>query len=120
MRKSSPKPWISFSSTRAKASGVTSRPVMPVPPVVMTQSTDGSAIQRRSTASIRSASSFSISRVTQRCPAASILCCSVSPERSEARSRVSETVSTAMFTGRKVRLSSIGMGALLRLLLPQI
>jgi hypothetical protein len=36
-RKISPKPGMSFSFTRLRASGVTSRPVRPVPPVEMIQ-----------------------------------------------------------------------------------
>ena len=44
-RNNSPNPGISFSQTDASASGVTSRPVTPVPPVVITTSIWSSAIQ---------------------------------------------------------------------------
>ena len=47
MWNSSQKPSMRFSNSGSSASGVTSRPVKPVPPVVMTTSTSGSAIQRR-------------------------------------------------------------------------
>jgi hypothetical protein len=51
-----------FSKTRENASGVTSRPVIPVPPVVITTSIRASAIQPLSFASISPASSFTIVR----------------------------------------------------------
>ena len=70
IRNSSPNPSIRLSSTRSNASGVTSRPVMPVPPVVITTSIAGSAIQPRSRCSIRSASSRSIARSTTMVPGA--------------------------------------------------
>ena len=43
-RKISPKPSMRFSNSPSSASGVTSRPVTPVPPVVITTSTLGSSI----------------------------------------------------------------------------
>src|SRR5210317_1394913 len=51
-RKVSPKPSIVLSSSGLTASGVPSRPVTPVPPVVMTTSTSVSAIQPATTARI--------------------------------------------------------------------
>ena len=45
MWKTVEKPSISFSNSGRIASGVTSRPVKPVPPVVITTSMAGSAIQ---------------------------------------------------------------------------
>src|SRR3984957_16349508 len=107
MRNSSPKPSMRFSSTRSNASGVTSRPVTPVPPLVITTSICGSAIQVRSCRSIAPASSFSIARAASRCPALVIRSTSASPDVSFAGVRVSETVSTAMLTGMNARLSSM-------------
>src|SRR4051794_38812848 len=106
MRNSSPKPSMRFSITWSKASGVTSRPVIPVPPVVITTSISGSAIQRRSRASIAAVSSFSIARAAILCPALTMRSARVSPDVSLAAVRVSDTVRTAMLTGMKGRLSS--------------
>ncbi len=84
---------------RARASGVTSRPVTPVPPVVITTSTAGSAIHWRSWAAIASRSSRTMARAASSWPAAAMRSASVSPERSSAAVRVSETVSTAIRKG---------------------
>ncbi len=54
------KPSIRFSNSGSSASGVTSRPVKPVPPVVMIASTPGSAIQALTCARILSTSSVTI------------------------------------------------------------
>jgi hypothetical protein len=53
IRNSSPKPVISLSSNGRTASGVLSRPVIPVPPVTSTTATAGSAIQPDITARTR-------------------------------------------------------------------
>src|SRR5579883_3609748 len=55
-------------------------------------------------------SSRTMARAAMRWPAASARCCKVSPERSSAALRVSDTVNSAMLTGRNGRswLSGIG------------
>ncbi len=98
IRNSSPKPGISFSATRSSASGVTSRPVTPVPPVLITTSTAGSSIQAWSFAAIRSASSVTSARAASWWPAPVRRSTSRSPERSSAGVRLSETVSTAILS----------------------
>ena len=65
MWKAIEKPSIRFSNSGSIASGVTSRPVKPVPPVVMIASTPGSAIHRLTTARIASTSSVTISRAAR-------------------------------------------------------
>ena len=62
-------PGNGFSTTRSSASGVTSRPVTPVPPVVITTSTRGSSIHWRSRATIRSSSSGTSARSASSWPA---------------------------------------------------
>src|SRR6185503_3149190 len=101
------KPSMRFSNSGFTASGVTSRPVKPVPPVVMTTSTPASAIQLSTLARICVRSSVTISRFTSAWPASRIISSSTSPDLSVALSRVSETVSVAMRSGLKVKLSSI-------------
>src|SRR3569623_1195063 len=96
--------------TRSSASGVTSRPVTPVPPVEITQSTSGSSIQACSAATIVSASSRRILRSARIWPALAKRATSVSPERSSASVRVAEPRRTAMRTGRNAALASIGTG----------
>ena len=59
------KPSIRFSNNGSTASGVTSRPVKPVPPVVMTTSTPASAIHFLTTPRIASTSSVAISRAAR-------------------------------------------------------
>src|SRR5579859_281582 len=109
-RKTSPKPGMVFSNTASKASGVTSRPVTPVPPVETTTSIAGSAIQRRSWASIAVRSSRRISRAATWWPSRRISSASVSPDLSLEAVLVSETVRTAILTGRNGLLSSsLGM-----------
>src|SRR5690242_7875072 len=93
------KPSMRFSNNGSIASGVTSRPVKPVPPVVITTSTPGSAIQRLTTPRIASTSSVTISRAARRWPAAVRRSASTCPDLSSANARVSETVSTAMLRG---------------------
>ena len=57
------KPSMRFSNKGSTASGVTSRPVKPVPPVVMMTSIAGSAIHALTRARISSTSSVTIARV---------------------------------------------------------
>src|SRR5487761_1792141 len=90
-----------------KASGVMSRPVTPVPPVEITTSTSGSAIQVRSVATNALCSSLTMRLAAMRWPALVARSTSVRPDLSDASSRVSETVRIAMLTGTKGRLSSI-------------
>ena len=107
------KPSISFSNSGRTASGVTSRPVNPVPPVEMTTSMLASAIQARTWARIASTSSLTMALAASSWPAAASICTSVSPDVSSLALRVSDTVSTAMRTGMNGRLgSSLGMGEL--------
>src|SRR6266581_1502133 len=88
-----------FSNSGSTASGVTSRPVNPVPPVVMTTSTAGSAIQRCTCARIASISSRTMRRSATTWPADRMRSTRVAPDLSSFSSRVSETVSTAIFSG---------------------
>ena len=69
MWKTVEKPSTSFSNSGFTASGVTSRPVKPVPPVVMTTSTAGSAIQPCTLALISGTSSLTIARAASSVPA---------------------------------------------------
>ena len=66
MRNSVEKPSMRFSNSGSIASGVTSRPVKPVPPVVMMTSIAGSAIQAFTCARIFSTSSVTIARAADR------------------------------------------------------
>ncbi len=66
MWKAMEKPSIRFSNSGSTASGVTSRPVNPVPPVVMMASTPSSAIHRLMMTRIASMSSTMISRAASR------------------------------------------------------
>ena len=93
------KPSMRFSNSGSTASGVTSRPVKPVPPVVMTTSIDGSAIQAFTRARIFSTSSVTMARSATAWPAFSMRSASVAPDLSSASARVSDTVSTAIFSG---------------------
>ena len=70
MWKAIEKPSIRFSNSGSIASGVTSRPVKPVPPVVMMASTPASAIHRLTMTRIASTSSMMISRAASVWPAA--------------------------------------------------
>ena len=94
-----------FSNSGSIASGVTSRPVKPVPPVVMMTSMPGSAIHRLMTRRMASTSSVVISRAASLWPAAVSRSASVVPDLSSASERVSETVSTAMLSGMNVFVS---------------
>ena len=93
------KPSMRFSNSASAASGVTSRPVKPVPPVDMIASMPGSAIHARSCARIASTSSCTMARPPRTCPAFSSRSARVAPDLSSSRLRVSETVSTAIFSG---------------------
>jgi hypothetical protein len=62
IRNSVAKPSMRFSNNDSTASGVTSRPVKPVPPVEMITSTSGAAIHRFTCARIASTSSSTIAR----------------------------------------------------------
>src|SRR6266481_546501 len=90
------KPSIRFSNSGSTASGVTSRPVKPVPPVVRMTSTPGSAIHRLTALRIASTSSVTISRAASLWPAAVRRSDSVVPDLSSTSARVSEIVNTAM------------------------
>src|SRR2546429_263189 len=68
MWKTVEKPSTSFSNSGFTASGVTSRPVKPVPPVVMTTSTAGSSIQPCTLALISGTSSLTRARAAHPCP----------------------------------------------------
>ncbi|MNT29427.1 hypothetical protein D3C72_1651650 [compost metagenome] len=98
-RNSSPKPSICLSSKQATASGVLSRPVNPVPPVISTTWMPSSAIQFATCARILYRSSLSRLRSLRVWPASSKRLTSNWPEVSLAYSRVSLTVSTAIFRG---------------------
>ena len=63
------KPSISLSNSGRTASGVTSRPVRPVPPVVTTASIIGSAIHLRITARMAFTSSGTMALSASSCPA---------------------------------------------------
>src|ERR1043165_1809175 len=106
-RNSVAKPSMRFSNKGSSASGVTSRPVKPVPPVVMTTSIAGSAIQAFTWARIFSTSSVTIVRAATAWPARSMRSTSVAPDLSSASARVSDTVSTAIFKGMNWRDSSM-------------
>src|SRR5690606_9182541 len=100
IRNISPKPCISLSSSTATASGVPSRPVTPVPPVVITTSTPGSAIHADTTARIAYTSSLTMRFSASRWPLAVTRSTRSAPDLSVASVRVSETVSTAIDSGR--------------------
>src|SRR6185437_15651477 len=89
------------------ASGVTSRPVTPVPPVEITTSISGSAIQALSWATIAAWSSRTIFLAATLWPSRTIMSARLRPDLSSASVRVSETVRTAILTGRNGRDSSI-------------
>src|SRR5712691_5029593 len=95
-----------FSNSGSTASGVTSRPVNPVPPVVMTTSIAGSAIQRCTCSRIACVSSRTMPRSANVWPADRMRSVRVAPDLSSASSRVSETVSTANFSGTNGFVSS--------------
>src|SRR5215510_1242318 len=107
MWKAIEKPSMRFSNNGSTASGVTSRPVKPVPPVVMTTSTAGVSIHSFTRARIASTSSRTIVRSNTIWPAALMRSESVAPDLSSARSRVSEMVSTANLSGTNGLLGSI-------------
>jgi hypothetical protein len=107
MWNSAEKPSISFSNSGLTASGVTSRPVKPVPPVVITTSTAGSLIQRFTCFRIALGSSSTMACSASSWPASSIMLISSGPDLSVLWVRVSDTVSTAIRTGMKGLLSSM-------------
>src|SRR5262249_2175018 len=96
-----------FSKSGSIASGVTSRPVKPVPPVLMTTSTAGSAIHCRTRARIFSTSSVTMARSATAGPAFSMRSTNLAPGWSPARARVSDTVNTAIFSGTNCLLLSM-------------
>ncbi|MOA19938.1 hypothetical protein D3C78_1403490 [compost metagenome] len=100
-RNNSPKPSTCLSSRQLTASGVLSRPVKPVPPVISTTCTSSSAIHCATWARMRYRSSLSSTRAARLCPAACRRSTSKPPEVSVSRVRVSLTVRTAMFRGTK-------------------
>src|SRR5580700_6875564 len=105
-RNSAEKPSIFFSNSGSTASGVTSRPVKPVPPVVMITSITGSAIQPLMRARIASMSSATIERSATTWPAPRMRCTRSAPDLSSLIERVSETVSTAILSGMNFLVSS--------------
>src|SRR4051794_1083662 len=92
-------PSIRFWNSGSTASGVTSRPENPVPPVVTIASIEGSATQRITVARIAWMSSLTTARSAQRCPSVSISDLSRAPAVSVSSVRVSETASTAIDSG---------------------
>src|SRR5271169_3094204 len=90
-----------FSNNGSTASGVSSLPVKPVPPVVITTSIFLSLIHAFTLARIALMSSFTSARAARLWPAPSMRSCNSAPDLSSARSRVSETVSTAIASGTK-------------------
>lgn len=106
------KPSISFSNSGFTASGVTSRPVKPVPPVVITTSMPGSLIQRLTCFRIAFGSSSTMACSATSWPASWIMLTRSGPDLSVLWVRLSETVSTAMRTGMKGRVSSMRFMAL--------
>jgi hypothetical protein len=68
-RKVSPKPGMSLSSSGSTASGVVSRPVKPVPPVISTPCTRSSAIQFATRARMRYLLSLTMLRSCSAWPA---------------------------------------------------
>ena len=90
-----------FSNSGSSASGVTSRPVKPVPPVEITTSIAASAIHALTCARIFSTSSVTIARAATAWPAFAMRSASVAPDLSSSSERVSETVRTAIFSGMK-------------------
>ncbi|MNT64944.1 hypothetical protein D3C72_2028870 [compost metagenome] len=98
-RKYSPKPSTCLSSRQATASGVLSRPVKPVPPVISTTCTLSSAIQVATWARILYRSSFNNTRAARLWPVAVRRSTNSWPEVSVSRLRVSLTVRTAILSG---------------------
>ena len=90
IRNSVAKPSMRFSNSGSTASGVTSRPVKPVPPVVMITSIGSRLDPGLTRARIASTSSGTMSRSATVWPAAAMRSASVAPDLSSARSRVSE------------------------------
>src|SRR3984885_6350284 len=107
MWKAMEKPSILFSNKGSIASGVTSRPVKPVPPVVIMTSITGSSIQAFTRARMASISSWTRLRSETKWPALTIRCTSSAPDLSSLSERVSEIVSTANLSGMNSLLSSI-------------
>ena len=103
MWKTVEKPSISFSNSGLTASGVTSRPVKPVPPVVITTSIAGIGDPGLHLGSDRGHVVLDDGSAATSWPAAAIISARVSPDLSSAAARVSDTVSTAMRTGMKGR-----------------
>ncbi len=93
------KPSISRLNIGLTASGVTSRGAKPVPPVVITTSISGSSTQAWICLRMSSTSSFTMAWPAKVWPASVRRCTSKGPDLSVSSSRVSETVSTAIFSG---------------------
>src|SRR3954467_9177122 len=106
IRNSAANASMRFSNSGSTASGVTSRPVKPGPPVVTTTSIAGDAIHSRTRARMVSTSSGTMLRSATTCPAAFMRSESIAPDLSSAISRVSDTVSTANFSGTNCLLWS--------------
>src|SRR3984957_4609126 len=101
------KPSSSLSKSSRSASGVTSRPVSPVPPVLMITSTPGSSIHCRACRWMPATSSRTSALARSSCPAARMRSASKSPDVSLLASRESEMVSTAMPNAVNARSVSI-------------
>src|SRR6185312_16093015 len=93
------KPSSTLSNSGVTASGVTSRPVMPVPPVVTITSTSPDSTRVRIHSRIASTLSATMSRPADTNPASSTRETSSGPVVSVSSSRVSEITSTATRTG---------------------
>ena len=81
-RKVSPKPSMRFSKSPSIASGATSRPVTPVPPVLITTSMPGSSIHFFTWARILSMSSVTMARSANTWPSRAMRSTRVSPDLS--------------------------------------
>ncbi|OGH57301.1 MAG: hypothetical protein A3I06_04270 [Candidatus Lindowbacteria bacterium RIFCSPLOWO2_02_FULL_62_12] len=88
-----------FVKSGRTASGVTSRPVTPVPPVTIAKSTRGSLAHPRTIRRMAACSSLHILRSATVCPAAVSRSQISAPDLSESKSRVSLTARTATRTG---------------------
>ncbi len=93
---------VRFSNRGSSASGVTSRPVKPVPPVVITTSIAGSAIQAaRRELRIASTSSRTMARSASSMPGLGDAIGQGVARLVDRQNRVSDTVKTAIFSATK-------------------
>lgn len=92
-------PSIFLSNNGSIASGVTSNPEKPVPPVVMITSIFSSATQFWTVALIAVTLSLTMLLAAQLCPSASSIDCNNDPLLSSSRERVSEMARIAIFRG---------------------